>query len=264
MGTMDGKVVLVTGAASGIGAAAAARYAREGAQVVGLDLQAAVAESGWAQMGETPLAPKLIHPVDVGDADRVRSAVESVLDEFGRIDVLANVAGGAPVPGRVHELPVEGWDSTLDSNLKGIYLVSKYVVPQMLERKSGVIVNVASVMGFIASPGVASYSTSKGGVVMLTKNMAWDYGREGIRVNCVCPGMVKTPDVARNVEVDPAHAHTLVNYHALGRPAEPDEIANCIHFLSTDEASFVTGHAFVADGGWTAGFLPVFPNFDGA
>ena len=257
---MEGKVVLVTGAASGIGAAAAARFAREGAQVVGLDLQDAVAGSGWAEMGETPLAPKLIHPVDVGDADRVRSAVDSVLEEVGRIDVLANVAGGSTGgPGAAHELEVEDWDLTLDSNLKGTFLTSKYVVPQMLSHKSGVIVNVASVMGFIAAPGSLGYSTAKGGVVMLTKNMAWDYGRDGIRVNCVCPGMIRTPDVARVVEVDPAHAHTLINYHALGRPGLPDEIANCIHFLATDEASFVTGHAFVADGGWTAGFLPVFP-----
>ena len=161
--------------------------------------------------------------------------------------------------GPAHELQEEGWDSTLDSNLKGLYLVSKFVVPQMIARKSGVIVNVASVMGFVASPGSLAYATAKGGAVMLMKNMAWDYGRDGIRVNCVCPGMIRTPDVARNVEVNPAHAHTLENYHALGRPGEPEEIANCIHFLATDEASFVTGHAFVADGGWTAGFLPVFP-----
>ena len=186
MGTMEDKVVLVTGAASGIGAATVVRFVREGAQVVGMDLQAAVDGSGWKEMLEGPLPPKLIHPVDVGDADRVRAAVDSVLEEFGRIDVLANVAGGGPAMGAAHELEVDGWDRTVDSNLKGTFLVSKYVVPQMLARKNGVIVNVASIMGFQGSPGALAYASSKGGVVMLTKNMAWDYGKDGCRR---APGM---------------------------------------------------------------------------
>ena len=194
MGTMEDKVVLVTGAASGIGAASVARFAREGAQVVGMDLQAAVDGSGWKEMLEGPLPPKLIHPVDVGDAEQVRSAVDSVLEEFGRIDVLANVAGGGPVPGAAHELEVEGWDRTVDSNLKGTYLVSKYVVPQMLARKSGVIVNVASVMGFIASPGTLAYASAKGGVVMLTRN------RSSCAAPCSCAsadGLKKPPKKPR-------------------------------------------------------------------
>ena len=259
MGTMDGKVVVVTGAASGIGAATVARFVREGAQVIGLDRQGAVDGSGWKEMLETALPPRLIHPVDVSDADLVKSTVDSILEDLGRIDVLANVAGGAPAMGAAHEIDVEGWDRTIDSNLRGTFLVSKCVVPQMIERKSGVIVNVASIGGFLGSPGSLAYTSAKGGVVMLTKNMAWDYGRDGIRVNCVCPGVIRTPSIARGVESDPANAQSFIDNHALGRLGEMHEIANCIHFLATDEASFVTGHAFVADGGWTAGHLPIFP-----
>jgi len=242
MGRLDGKVALVTGAASGLGLATMERFAKEGAQVVGIDVQAGSAA------GADVLA------VDVRDEDAVSAAVDEVVARHGRLDIVANfagVAGGGPV----HLVDAADWDRVLAVNLKGTFLVCKHALRPMLEQRSGSIINVASVEGLQGTEGGSSYNASKAGVVMLTKNMAIDYGRAGIRVNAICPGFIDTP-MFRAVMGSDHMTQFRDEYrddHMLGRFGEPSEIAAAALFLASDDASFVTGHALAVDGGYLAG-----------
>jgi NAD(P)-dependent dehydrogenase (short-subunit alcohol dehydrogenase family) len=192
--------------------------------------------------------------LDVRDEDAVASAVAAVGDERGRIDVLVNsagVAGGGPV----HTVDAAEWDRVVDVNLKGTFLLCKHVVRRMMAQRSGSIVNIASIEGIQGTEGGSSYNASKGGVVLLTRNMAIDYGRVGIRVNAICPGFIDTP-LMRAVMGSDGMAPFRDHYrdlHMLGRFGRPDEIAGAALFLASDDASFVTGHALVVDGGFTAG-----------
>jgi len=241
MGRLDGKIALITGIASGIGAACAERFASEGARVAGLDVQ-------------KPTAPcEHFAEVDVRDEASVSRAVAGAVAALGPIDVLVNaagVAGGAPVG----ELEVEEWDRIIDINLKGTFLVTKHVVKDMAPRGTGSIVHLASIEGLIGGQGASAYNASKGGVVLLTRNMAIDYGDAGVRVNCVCPGFIDTPMTGALQEpvLDPIRKR-LERQHMLGRFGRPEEVAAAILFLASDEASFVTGHALAVDGGFTAG-----------
>jgi NAD(P)-dependent dehydrogenase (short-subunit alcohol dehydrogenase family) len=252
MGRLEGKVALITGAASGIGAAIALRFAQEGARIAGLDIQD-LAEGDWAEAvrlaGDGPL-----HKLDVRDKDAVGRAVAEVESDFGQIDLLVNsagVAGGGPV----HLIDDEEWDRVMDINLKGTLYPCQAVLPGMLARQSGSIVNIASVEGIEGFEGGSVYNASKGAVILLTRNMAIDYGRKGIRVNAVCPGFIETPLFRGTFELDGlAEVRERVREaHQLGRFGQPVEIANAVLFLASDEASFVTGHALVVDGGYTAG-----------
>jgi NAD(P)-dependent dehydrogenase (short-subunit alcohol dehydrogenase family) len=252
MGRLDGKVAFVTGAASGIGAACALRFAQEGAVVAGFDLNEA--DTGdWVEAAK--LAPgALFHTGDVRDDAVLASAVADVVEELGRIDVLVNsagVGGGGPI----HLIEIEEWDRVVDINLKGSFLAARHVVPVMLEQGSGSIINVASVEGIEGFEGGSAYNASKGAVILLTKNMAIDYARKGIRVNCVCPGFIETPLMKSLLEM-PELAESrdrIRDAHQLGRFGRPEEIANGALFLASDESSFVTGHSLVVDGGYTAG-----------
>jgi NAD(P)-dependent dehydrogenase (short-subunit alcohol dehydrogenase family) len=230
-------VALVTGAASGIGAATTARFRDEGAVVATLDLQGDVD-----------------HAVDVRDEAAVEAAVRAVVEREGRLDAVVNaagVAGGGPV----HLLPAEEWDRVVDVNLKGTFLVAKHVAAAMVAQGSGSIVNIASIEGLEGTEGGSAYNASKGGVVLLTKNMAIDYGRIGIRVNCICPGFIETPMMAAVMENEgmKTYRDKWLEEHKLGRFGQPSEIAAAALFLASDDASFVTGHALVVDGGFTAG-----------
>jgi NAD(P)-dependent dehydrogenase (short-subunit alcohol dehydrogenase family) len=252
MARLEDKVCVVTGAASGIGAATARRFAEEGARVVGFDLGDPVGEE-WAKAAE--LAPSHLYLTgDVRDEAALAALAEQTLDAFGRIDVLMNaagVAGGGPV----HLLETESWDQCMDVNLKGTYLACRAVLPSMLERRAGSIINVASIEGIEGFEGGSVYNASKGGVVLLTKNMAMDYGRRGIRVNAICPGFIETPLLASVFGLEGVGhiAEGIAAAHQLGRFGQPVEIANGALFLASDEASFVSGHSLVIDGGFTAG-----------
>jgi NAD(P)-dependent dehydrogenase (short-subunit alcohol dehydrogenase family) len=243
MSRLDGRVALVTGAASGLGLACATRFAQEGARVVGVDLHE---PDAWPGGG--------FDVVDVTDEGEVERAVGNVVREHGRLDAVCNaagVAGGGPV----HLVPLAEWERVLRVNLTGTFLVCKHAVVPMMEQGSGSIVNFASIEGIEGTEGGSAYNASKGGVVILTKNMAIDYGRRGVRVNCVCPGFIETP-MFRSVMDSEGMATYRERYreeHKLGRFGRPEEIAGAALFLVSDDASFVTGHALVVDGGFTAG-----------
>jgi NAD(P)-dependent dehydrogenase (short-subunit alcohol dehydrogenase family) len=252
MDRLQGKVALVTGAASGIGSACALRFAQEGASLAGFDLQEP-ADARWEEAAK--LAPgALFGTGDVRRDEEVARFVESVHERFGRIDVLVNsagVAGGGPV----HLLDPAEWDRVLDVNLRGTFLFCRRVLPILLAQEQGSVINVSSVEGIEGFEGGSAYNASKGAVLLLTRNMAIDYARKGIRVNAVCPGFVDTPlfgSIWENAGMA-ALRERIRDAHQLGRFGRPEEIANAVLFLASDEASFVTGHGLVVDGGYTAG-----------
>jgi len=251
MGRLEHKVALITGAASGIGAACALRFAQEGARVVGLDT-AQPDPSSWRRVAGDGGAAGF-HVGDVRDEGAVAAVVAAVAREFGQIDVLVNsagVAGGGPV----HALAMEEWDRVLDVNLKGTFVACKHVLPHMLARRSGSVINIASVEGIEGFEGGSAYNASKGGVILLTRNMAMDYGRRGIRVNVICPGFIQTP-LAESVfgGALAEHLERVVEATQLGRLGRPDEIAGAALYLASDDASYVTGQSLVVDGGYTVG-----------
>jgi NAD(P)-dependent dehydrogenase (short-subunit alcohol dehydrogenase family) len=240
---LAGKTALVTGAASGIGAACVARFASEGATVAGLDVHPQPADSagaGW-------------WTADVRDEAAVEGAVAAVADQLGPIDVLVNAAGVLSI-GAADELDQAEWERVLGVNLTGTWLVSKHVVRRMVAQGSGSIVNLASIEGLIGFSGQTAYNVSKGGVVLLTRNMATDFGPAGVRVNCLCPGLIDTP--LTEILHDPGLAKVrerFVEWHTLGRAGRPEEVAAAALFLASDDASFVHGEALTVDGGLTAG-----------
>jgi NAD(P)-dependent dehydrogenase (short-subunit alcohol dehydrogenase family) len=244
MDRLESKVAIVTGAASGIGKATAQRFSAEGATVVRIDVAPADG----------------VLPLDVRDEAAVTAAFADVARDHGRIDVLVNAAGVAG-GGAAHMVSGDEWDRVVDINLKGTFLTNKAALAIMLEQvpsargQRGSIVNLASIEGLEGTEGGSAYNASKGGVVILTKNLALDYGRRGIRVNCICPGFIDTPMMAAVFGMDGMDGirASFVDAHALGRCGEPSEIAAAALFLASDDASFVTGSALVVDGGYTAG-----------
>lgn len=250
MGRLEGRVALITGAGSGIGLAIAKRYAEERATVVGYDLQES---NSWSDV-EKAAPGSLFRIGDVRDAAATEALVQECVEQFGRIDVLvtaAGVAGGGPV----HMVSEEEWDRVQDVNLKGTFLSAKAVLPTMIEQRSGSIITISSVEGLEAQEGGSTYNASKGGVILLMKNMAIDYGRIGIRVNAICPGFIETP-LLRSVLDSEGMAdfkERVRLQHKLARFGQPEEIAGAAFFLASDDSSFVTGHALAVDGGFTAG-----------
>lgn len=251
---LDGKVALITGGNSGIGSATGALLAKEGAKVVltgrnqerGEQVAQAINEDGGTA---------IFIRSDVCVADDCRKAVEETLERFGRIDVLFNNAGVFH-PKTVPECTEEEWDETIDSSLKGAFLMSKYALPSMIERGSGSIIHTSSGWGILGGGEAAAYCAAKGGLVVMAKAMAIDHGPQGIRVNCVCPGDVETPMLNDDAE---KRGMSWEDYLAeasdrpLGRIGAPEEIARAVLFLASDDSSFVTGEALVVDGGGIAG-----------
>jgi NAD(P)-dependent dehydrogenase (short-subunit alcohol dehydrogenase family) len=245
----EGRAVLVTGGGAGIGRAACLLFAREGARVAVVDRDAAAArETAELCGGAAALAADVAVPSEV---DAAAAAVERGL---GRVDVLFNCAG-VELSRTAHETTPEEWDRVFAVNLRGMFLVCRAVLPGMISRGSGAIVNVSSISGLLGWPASAAYCASKGGVIQLTRQMAVDYAPHGVRVNCICPGTTETPMIGRlfALEPDPAAARARVaGMHPLGRFARPQEIAEAALFLASDEASFITGAALPVDGGYTA------------
>jgi NAD(P)-dependent dehydrogenase (short-subunit alcohol dehydrogenase family) len=248
------KVAIITGATSGIGRATALLFAREGARVTLSGRNEARGEEVRAQI-EAEGGEAIFVPSDVRRLDDCRRTVDTTLSSFGRVDILFNNAGVLH-PRTVVECTEEEWDATVDSNLKGTFLMSKCALPHMIDQNSGIVINNSSGWGLVGGDRAAPYCAAKGGVVLLTKAMAIDHGPQGIRVNCICPGDVDTPmmpDEARKRGISWEDYCAAAADRPLGRVGTPEEIAKTVLFLASDDSSFITGAALVVDGGGTAG-----------
>jgi NAD(P)-dependent dehydrogenase (short-subunit alcohol dehydrogenase family) len=241
---LDGKVCVITGAASGIGAEAARLFAGEGAKVVGVDIDP-------GSEGELALE------ADVTDEEQVRGMYERVREELGRIDVLFNNAGINPTADTsVLETSLEAWQRVQDVNLRSVFLCCKHGIPHLLEGDGGSVINTAS---FVAVMGAAvsqiSYTASKGGVLSLSRELGVEFARRGVRVNALCPGPVNTPLLQELFADDPQKAARRLVHLPMGRFAETREVAQAALFLASDESSYVTASTFLVDGGLSAAYL---------
>lgn len=245
----DGKVAIVTGGSFGIGRASAIAFARRGAKVLIAD---------WIEDQETL---KVINSFgglaqnfkcDVSNESDVRKMVQYAVDTYGGLDLAFNNAGIEGTQGRTHECTQENWDKTINVNLKGVWLCMKYEIPFMLKAGKGVIINNASVAGMVGFPGIPAYVASKHGILGLTQNAALEYAKQGLRVNAICPGVIKTPMIDRFTGNSKEAEKQFENLEPVGRLGEPEEIAETVMWLCSDAASFITGDSIAVDGGWTA------------
>lgn len=253
MKQLEGRVAIVTGAASGIGRASARLFAEEGAKVVAADWNGQAGAATVEEIRRVGLEATFCC-TDVSKANEVEAMVGRAVEAYGRLDVLFNNAA-VQIMGTLASTSEEDWDRIHSVNLKGVFLCSKHAIPQMVRHGGGSVVNMASALGLVGDPGLAAYCAAKGGVIALTKAAAMGYGPQGVRVNCICPGDVDTPMVTDyfNKESDPAAARNAVNRHyALRRIASPGEIAQTALFLASDASSFMTGSVLVVDGGLTS------------
>lgn len=251
MKRLEGKVVIITGVAAGIGRASANLFAKEGARIVGADID----EKGGKSITEKIQAfggSMIFVKTDVSYESDIKALFE-VVHEMGGVDVLFNNAGVEVAKGLL-DTSEEDWNKSVNVNLKSVFLCCKYAIQQMKENGKGVIINNSSVAGLVGSFSPA-YSAAKGGIIALTKALATDFGQYNIRVNCICPGAIETPMLERVIEYqgEPSEvrARRLKNY-PLGRFGYPDEVAQTALFLASDESSFVNGASIVVDGGFTA------------
>jgi NAD(P)-dependent dehydrogenase (short-subunit alcohol dehydrogenase family) len=243
-GRLDGKVCVITGAASGIGAETARLFRQEGARVVGVDINP-------GSEGD------LVLEADLTDEEQVHRIYERAKDEFGRIDVLFNNAGINPTDdASVLETSIEAWQRVQDANVRSVFLCCKHGIPHLLEGGGGSVINTAS---FVAVMGAAvsqiSYTASKGAVLSLSRELGVEFARRGVRVNALCPGPVNTPLLHELFASDPGKATRRLEHVPMGRFAEAREVAQAALFLASDESSYVTASTFLVDGGLTAAYL---------
>ncbi len=253
------KVSIVTGAASGIGGATALLFGEEGAKVMCADVNGDGTERVARQIGDTGGEAASL-TADVAQEEDVQRMVVETVERWGRLDILFNNAGiGFGLP--VTQVLEEDWDRLIDINLKGVFLGCKHAIPEMVKQGGGAIVNTASDAGLRGTAWLSTYCASKGGVVLLTKSLAVEWAQQGVRVNCVCPGVIRTPILDPFIERGQelfggsrdAAWERLAQAHPVGRVGEPEEVARAVLFLASDEASFVTGVALPVDGGLDAG-----------
>ena len=253
MTSLDGRVAIITGGASGIGAATAELFVAEGAKVLIADMQAERGEEMAASLGESAA----FHHVDVTKEDDVAAAVDAAVDRWGGLDIMFNNAGFGGALGPIETTTVEDFDLTFDVLVKGVFLGIKHAAPAMRERGGGSIINTASVAGLQAGWSPHLYSVAKSAVIHLTKSVALEYGEHNIRVNCICPGVIATPLAAGRPDVSDEALEkmkgALGRTQVLGRIGDPSDIAQAARWLASDESSYVTGHAQVVDGGAYAG-----------
>jgi NAD(P)-dependent dehydrogenase (short-subunit alcohol dehydrogenase family) len=255
VGRLDGKVALITGGGSGIGREAALLFAAEGASVAIADVATGEGERTAAeirQAGGTSLFVK----ADVSLVSDVQAMIDSVMDAFGAVHVLFNNAGIFPADDAgVTDTPEETWERVIDVNLRGVWLGCKYGIPAMLASGGGSIINTASFVAFMgAATAQVAYTASKGGVLSMTREIAVEYARRGIRANALCPGPIDTP-LLNELLADPDRRQRRLVHIPMGRLGEPRELARAALFLASDDSSFMTGSALVVDGGITAAYV---------
>jgi NAD(P)-dependent dehydrogenase (short-subunit alcohol dehydrogenase family) len=248
---MDGKVALVTGGSTGIGRATALAFADAGARVVIANAHNVTAGEEVAALIRERGGQALFVQADVTRAKEVADLVARTVEEFGRLDYAVNNAGIGGPPASVVDTDEAAWDMVIDVNLKGVWLCMKYEIPAMLQH-NGVIINMSSAGGLVGSPGLGAYTASKHGVVGLTKVAALEYAQAGIRVNAVCPGVIRTPMLEHVQKTNPEVVDMLVSRHPIGRIGTPEEVAAAVVWLCSDAAAFVTGIALPIDGGAVA------------
>ena len=250
-GRLEGKVCVITGAGGGMGADAAMRFAEEGAHIAVADVDGAAAEKVAGEVGG------LAVQVDVADEASVEGMYAAAAERFGGIDVLYNNAGISPADDdSILDTGLEAWERVQAVNTRGVYLCCKHGIPHLLERGGGSVINVASFVAIVgAATSQISYTASKGAVLSMTRELAVQFARQGVRVNALCPGPVETPLLLRIFGDDPAALERRRNHWPTGRLAKAREVVNGALFLASDESSYVTGATFLVDGGLTAAYV---------
>jgi NAD(P)-dependent dehydrogenase (short-subunit alcohol dehydrogenase family) len=248
---VNGKVAVVTGGASGIGRATCELLAREGARVAITDIQDELGNAAAAAIERSGATAEFWH-VDVRIQPEIERAFADIEKRFGGIDILVNNAGISGADKPTDELDQADWDEVQAVNVKGVFLCTKHAVPRLLRRGGGSIVNLSSIYGLVGTADSPPYHASKAAVRIMSKTDALLYARRGIRVNSVHPGFIRTPLLERNVGGDPDILARLEQLHPVGRLGTPEDVANAILFLASDESRFVTGSELVVDGGYTA------------
>lgn len=241
------KVALITGGTYGIGKATAMAFAKEGAKVVVADW---VEEKSTMEDIKKAGGEALFLKCDMSKEEDIKRMVDKTIEHFGSLDYAFNNAGIEGLTSVTHECTNENWAKVLSINLTGVWLCMKYQLPHMLKQGKGAIVNNASIAGLVGFPGVPAYVASKHAVVGLTKNAALEYGKLGIRVNVVCPGVIKTPMIDRFTGEDKEVEKQLIAKKPIGRLGEPKEVADAVLWLCSEKSSFIIGHALTVDGGW--------------
>jgi NAD(P)-dependent dehydrogenase (short-subunit alcohol dehydrogenase family) len=248
MALLDNKVGVVTGAGQGIGRAIAMSYAREGARVVVADFNETAGKETVALIQQAGGEATFAYG-DVSKEDSVRAMIETVLTTYGRLDIACNSAALSRGSGRIHDYDREVFEETLEMCLTNTWLCMKYEIPAMLENGGGAIVNISSNASLKGQPFNTAYAAAKGGVNILTRSSAAEYGSKGIRINAVSPGIVRTPGIEKYLEEQPQAAQNMLKRPVMKRLGEPEEIADAVTFLSSERASYITGQVLSVDGG---------------
>lgn len=246
----NGKVAIVTGGSTGIGQATALKFAAEGASVVIADINIDQGRLNAEQINRNN-GQAIFVPTDVSDPTQVSNLIDKTVATYGKLDFAFNNAGIEGVMASTVDCTEENWNRTIDINLKGVWLCMKYEIPAML-KQGGVIVNMASVAGLVGFAGLPAYSASKGGVIQLTKTAALEFSKLGIRINAVCPGAIQTSMIERIESTDEAIKDVLTNAHPIGRIGKPEEVADVVVWLCSEQSSFVVGYPIAIDGGYLA------------
>ena len=251
MNELNRKVAIVTGGSSGIGRAAVELFADEGAVAVIADVVDDPGRTLADHLASKGKTATYVH-ADVSREADVQAMVTLAMTQYGRLDVLFNKAGIEGDQAMIAEATLDNWERVIDINLRGVFLGTKYGVQAMLRSGGGAIINNASVAGLVGFAGISAYCASKGGVVQLTRAAALEYATQGIRVNCLCPGVIETPMVERFTHGDPQAESQLTAMEPIGRVGQPDEVAQLALFLASDRSSFLTGAVIPVDGGFVA------------